>query len=167
MDRALDSDEPPGDGSHIGGELPYILAGLGAVWLVSMGLMAANSFLDSRRQHMEAQRDIERLQVVQGGIVTLETLDSTSPAENYKLSQSSELHPILQSQALDTLELWSVTRPYPNVQILSTQCDLSRSLSELRSRSTINLQTCLPSTMHRPLVSRPSFHLSVMQVDIC
>jgi hypothetical protein len=45
MDRALDSDEPPGDGSHIGGELPYILAGLGAVWLVSMGLMAANSLV--------------------------------------------------------------------------------------------------------------------------
>nr|CEG04466.1 unnamed protein product [Fusarium clavum] len=43
MDRSLDSDEPPGDGSHIGGELPYILAGLGAVWLVSMGLMAVNS----------------------------------------------------------------------------------------------------------------------------
>ncbi|KAH7178993.1 uncharacterized protein B0J16DRAFT_322483 [Fusarium flagelliforme] len=108
MDKALDSDEPPADGSHIGGELPYILAGLGAVWLVSMGLMAVNSFLNQRRQHMEAQRDIERLQVVQGGRVTLETLDSTSPAENYKFSQSSELHPSLQLQTLDTLELWKL-----------------------------------------------------------
>jgi len=45
MDRILDSDEPPADGSDIGGELPYILAGLGAVWLVSMGLMAANSLV--------------------------------------------------------------------------------------------------------------------------
>src|SRR6478609_1069525 len=45
MDKALDSDEPPADGSHIGGELPYILAGLGAVWLVSMGLMAVNSLV--------------------------------------------------------------------------------------------------------------------------
>ncbi|UZP40368.1 hypothetical protein NXS19_008184 [Fusarium pseudograminearum] len=124
MNRALDSDEPPADGSHIGGELPYILAGLGAVWLVSMGLMAINSFLNQRRQHMEAHRDIERLHVVQGGIVTLETLDSTSPAENYKFSQSSELRPSLQLHALETLELWSVTRPCHNIQILSTQCDL-------------------------------------------
>ncbi|KAH7002712.1 hypothetical protein EDB82DRAFT_481877 [Fusarium venenatum] len=108
MDRALDSDEPPADGSHIGGELPYILAGLGAVWLVSMGLMAINSFLNQRRQHMEARRDIERLQVVQGDRVTLETLDSTSPAENYKFPQSSELHPSLQLHTLHTLELCAI-----------------------------------------------------------
>ncbi|QPC60743.1 hypothetical protein HYE67_002974 [Fusarium culmorum] len=111
MDRALDSDEPPADGSHIGGELPYILAGLGAACLVSMGLMAINSltsFLNQRRQHMEAHRDIERLHVVQGDIVTLETLDSTSPAENYKFSQYSELRPSLQSHALETLELCAI-----------------------------------------------------------
>jgi hypothetical protein len=45
MDQAHDSDEPKADESHFGTQISYILAGLAAVWLVSMGLMSIHSLV--------------------------------------------------------------------------------------------------------------------------
>lgn len=58
---------------------------------------------------MEAQADIERGNVAPGGIITLRTLDSTSPVESYKFPQPPKLQPSLELHTMDSLELWYVT----------------------------------------------------------
>ncbi|KAH7190672.1 hypothetical protein BKA60DRAFT_663790, partial [Fusarium oxysporum] len=57
---------------------------------------------------MQAQGDIESRHVAPGGIVTLQTLDSTSPAESYKFPPSSKTQPSLESHTIDSSELCAI-----------------------------------------------------------
>ncbi|EXL39733.1 hypothetical protein FOCG_17669 [Fusarium oxysporum f. sp. radicis-lycopersici 26381] len=113
MDETHDPNSTPADEPHFGTRISYILAGLAAVWLASMGLMGIRSIVKSRRQHMQARGDIESRHVAPGGIVTLQALDSTSPAEKYKFPPSSKTQPSLESHIIDSSELWYVLDHFP------------------------------------------------------
>ncbi|KAI8411227.1 hypothetical protein FOFC_07821 [Fusarium oxysporum] len=115
MDETHDPNSTPADEPHFGTRISYILAGLAAVWLASMGLMGIRSIVKSRRQHMQARGDIESRHVAPGGIpvVTLQTLDSTSPAEKYKFPPSSKTQPSLESHIIDSSELCTFLTTFP------------------------------------------------------
>ncbi|VTO91775.1 unnamed protein product [Fusarium graminearum] len=57
---------------------------------------------------LRTRSGVGRWQVAPGGIVTLQTLNSTSPTEKYEFPASSKLNPDLESYALGSLELWYV-----------------------------------------------------------
>ncbi|KAJ0133310.1 Uncharacterized protein HZ326_23625 [Fusarium oxysporum f. sp. albedinis] len=94
MDETHDPDSTSADESHFGTQISYILAGLAAVCIVKR-----------KRQHIQAQENIESRHVAPGGIVTLQTLDSTSPAESYKFPPSSKTQPFLELHTIDSSEL--------------------------------------------------------------
>ncbi|PTD08594.1 hypothetical protein HYE67_005120 [Fusarium culmorum] len=98
MDETQGISSSNADEAHFGTGVGYIIAGLVAVWLVSVALVALVS----------TRSGVRRWQVAPGGIMTLQTLNSTSPAEKYEFPASSKSNPDLESHALGSLELWYV-----------------------------------------------------------
>ncbi|KAH6980208.1 hypothetical protein EDB82DRAFT_478903 [Fusarium venenatum] len=108
MNKAYDSNMPTTEEPHVGTKVSYVIASLGAACLVLLIIMVVASFVNYKRQQILTEGGVERWQVAPGGIVTLQTLDGTSPAEKYKFPQSPKpkSHQDLESLALDSLELW-------------------------------------------------------------
>ncbi|CEF87315.1 hypothetical protein FGSG_14008 [Fusarium graminearum PH-1] len=108
MDETQGISSSNADEAHFGTGVGYIIAGLFAVWFVSVALVALVSYFKRQRQHTSTRSGVGRWQVAPGGIVTLQTLNSTSPAEKYEFPASSKSNLDLESHALGFLELCAI-----------------------------------------------------------
>ncbi|KAH7231363.1 uncharacterized protein BKA55DRAFT_625337 [Fusarium redolens] len=97
------------NGSDSGPSISTMLGVIAAVVLAVVALMALGPcILNRRRQHPGAQVDIESREDAPNGTIGLQTLDSTSPTQNYKFPQASKSRSSLASHTSNSLELWYV-----------------------------------------------------------